>query len=149
MVVILLILGLSTAPPQQTGCWVDIGTKSLYGTYLQLEDLQRVAKAGECEIIITTWHVSMRPDRHSLMLWDSKNEVVARIHVEGSTASWEVWRGVDRSHILTDDPSREFDYAIHRTGEGKAPLSGDARELIRQNAGAKFAPALEGDSRRM
>jgi hypothetical protein len=135
MVAILLILGLSNEPPQQTGCWVDIGTKSLYGTYLQSED--------------PTWHVSMRPDRHSLMLRDSKNEVVARIHVEGSTTSWEVWRGVDRSHILTDDPSREFDYAILRTGEGKAPLSSDARELIRQNAGAKFAPALEGYSRRM
>jgi hypothetical protein len=82
-----------------------------------------------------------------MMLWDAKSELVARIHVEGAKATWEVWRGVDRGHILTDDPAQEFDYASHRTGEGEVPLSGDAKEFIRQNAADRFAPALEGGSR--
>jgi hypothetical protein len=57
-----------------------------------------VATAGECEIIVTTWRVSMRADR---------------------------------------------------TGEEKVPLSGDARDFLKQNAGAKYASVLEGESRRM
>ena len=71
-----------------------------------------------------------------------------RIHVEGSAATWESWRGVDRSHILTDDPAREFDYASHGSGEGQAPLSGKASEFIAEHTGDAFAPALQPDAAR-
>jgi len=142
MIAVFLIVALLHAPQQQAECWVEIGTKDLYSSYQQIADLQRVAKSGVCETVATTWQVRLRPDRHSMMLWDSASELVALINVEGSSATWEVWRGVDRSHILTDDPAREFDYATHSTGEGKIPVSEDVRDFIRLSSGEKFAPAL-------
>ena len=148
LLAILFFLAVPTAPQQPAGCWADVGVKDLYSSIQQIQDLQRVAKSGECEILAISWRVRLRPDRHSLMLWDSRQELVVRIHVEGSAITWESWRGVDRSHILTDDPSREFDYASHRDGEGQTPLSGNARSFIAENAGDAFAPALQPDATR-
>ena len=109
LLAVLLLLGNPTVAQQQSGCWVDQGIKDLYSSYQQIQDLQRVARSGDCEVLAISWQVRLRPDRHSLMLWDSNREMVVRLHVEGSGATWESWRGVDRSHILTDDPAKEFD----------------------------------------
>ncbi|UCD24548.1 MAG: hypothetical protein JSW51_01115 [Gemmatimonadota bacterium] len=93
-------------------------------------------------MLAITWQMRLRPDRHSLMLWDSKQETVVRLHVEDSAATWESWRGVDRSHMLTDDPAKEFDYASHDTGENKAPLSGTAGQFVIENAGDVYSLAI-------
>jgi len=146
LVAILLFLASPYASQQQSACWVNQGVQDLYSSYQQIQDLQRVAKAGECEILAISWQVRLRPERHSLMLWDSGQDLVVRIHVEGSAVTWESWRGVDRSHILTDDPARGFDYASHGSGEGGAPLAGDARKFLAENADDAFAPALQPDA---
>jgi len=59
-----------------------------------------------------------------------------------SDVKWEVWKGVSRSDILTQDPVRLCEHVTKRTGEGRAPLSEGARELIRVKAGDIFGPAL-------
>jgi hypothetical protein len=121
---------------------VDQETRDLYSSYQQIQDLQRVARSTQCEIIAVTWRVRMRPSRASLILWDERREAVVLIHVEGETANWESWRRVDRSHILTDDPAKRFDYASHDSGTGRAPLSDAAQQLIKDNSGDTFTAVL-------
>ena len=142
LLAVLLLLAVPLTPQHSGPCWVDQGTQDLYSSYQQIQDLQRVARSTQCEIIAVTWRVRMRPDRASMIMWEERGEVVLLLHVEGATTDWESWRGVDRSHILTDDPAKRFDYALHDSGKGAAPLSDTAQQLIKESSGDAFAAAL-------
>lgn len=139
---LLFLVGFSPPQHDQVECWRDVEAKDLYSSFQQVQDLQRLARARDCELIAITWQVKLLPGRHYLLLWDSKSQEVVKIQVEMSDVKWEVWKGVSRSDILTQDPVRLCEHVTKRTGEGRAPLSEGARELIRVKAGDIFGPAL-------
>lgn len=116
--------------------------KELYSSFQQVEDIQQLAKAQECEVLAITWQVKLLPERHNLMLWDSKRQEMVRVQLDATDVKWEVWATVSRSDILTRDPVDLCEYVKKQAGEGRAPLSDAARGLIRVNAGSIFGPVL-------
>lgn len=141
-ILLLLMAGYSPLQQDQPTCWRDIGTKELYSSFQQVEDIQQLAKADECEVLAITWQVKLLPERHNLMLWDSKNQEMVRVQLDASDVNWEVWEPVSRGDILTRDPVDLCEYVKRQAGEGRAPLSEAARGLIRVNAGTIFGPVL-------
>lgn len=141
-ILLLLMAGYSPAQQEQSKCWRDTGTKDLYSSFQQVEDIQQLAKAGECEVLAITWQVKLLPERHNLMLWDSREQEMVRIQVDASDVNWEVWGPVSRSDILTRDPVDLCEYVKRQAGQGRAPLSEAARGLVRANAGDIFGAVL-------
>ena len=119
-----------------------MGLKQMYGSYEQLQELQRLVESTGCPQLAITWRVQFLPNRRSLLLWDTERQTLVRIHVEGSTASWELWTGATKAAILADDPDDGFDYASYRDGRGKVPLSDAAKAFVREQDAKTFAPAL-------
>ncbi|MEJ2238446.1 MAG: hypothetical protein P8X82_09135 [Gemmatimonadales bacterium] len=139
---LLLVAGYSPLQLDQSTCWRDTGMKELYSSFQQVEDIQQLAKAQECEVLAITWQVKLLPERHNLMLWDSKRQEMVRVQLDATDVKWEVCATVSRGDILTRDPVDLCEYVKKQAGEGRAPLSDAARGLIRVNAGSIFGPVL-------
>jgi hypothetical protein len=86
-------------------CWTNVETRVTYGSSDQLRDLQRRVKSTSCHFIALAWTTKAIPTEQSLLLWEAKQQLLFRIHVEKGHARWEKWTGATREGILADDPS--------------------------------------------
>jgi hypothetical protein len=127
-------------------CWVEVGFKAEYGSADQVRDLQRHTKNTSCDLFGLAWRIKPIPDRQSLLLWDAKQRVLFRVHIEGKAASatvrWEKWTGATKEGILADDPSDGFDLASYLEGRGKVGMSSAATGFVRKHAPGRFDAAL-------
>jgi hypothetical protein len=120
-----------------------VGTKEDYSSSDQLRDLQRRIKGGRCDVIALAWRLKFLPGRQSLLLWDANDEVLVRVHVEGSGARWEKWGVANKARILADDPSDGFNLSPYTEGRGPKFVSQGMAGFVRKHSGGTFDSGLE------
>lgn len=96
-------------------CVKDFGTPEWFGSYEQLQYIQKEIKSNRCDFVQIFWkNKAVYPLKRPLRMLavDVSQGVMIRTRVtpwEWDRYSWELWYGFDKSMILNDDPSDGFD----------------------------------------
>lgn len=123
-------------------CWTNVETRMAYSSSDQVRDLQQRVKNNSCAFVAMAWSTKAAPQQQSVLLWDPKEHLIFRIHVERGTARWEKWTGATKERILADDPADGLDQASYSDGTGRAGLSAAAVAFIKKHAPRRFDAGL-------
>lgn len=105
-------------------------TKFTFGSSDQWKALKSIVKQKEYAAVLLTWKTELLPDRRSALIWDSKNQVMYRIHSDGR-GNFERWGGVSRDKIRASGEEIPLSFA-YTSGSGKMFLSEAAEKLLKK-----------------
>ena len=130
-----LVMGLIASTGLWAECIEDLGTPSMFGSYDQLQHIQKEIKTNGCDFIQITWNnKTYQGDlaRRMVALDVEEGIMIRAMLMPFSEPSWEFWYGFNKSTILNDDPSDGFDLPNYTTSFDKSKLSKELNKAFKK-----------------
>ena len=115
-------------------CIEDFGTPNMFGSYEQLNHIQKEIKVNGCDFILITWNnKTFQGDKVKRMIaLDVEEGIMIRtMLMPYSRPSLELWYGFNKSTVLNDDPSDGFDLPNYTTSFDESKLSSALKKALR------------------
>ena len=134
------LIGQTQAAPAD--CWTKVAARPEYTASDQVRDLQSRVKVGGCEVVGLAWTTTAKPPQESVLLWESKPQILWRLTMDRQGPRWEKWSGASKERILADSPADGFTLGAFSQGKGRAATSTSAGGFVKQHAPGTFDAVL-------
>mgnify|MGYP006119821619 CR=1 FL=1 len=118
------------------GCKEDFGTPERFGSYEQLQHIQKEISQNNCDFIHMNWNSKTFQGTKikRMIVLDLKEGVMIRVRGEaaGMSSSWEFWYGFNRETVLNGDPSDGIDLPNYTTSFDRTKLSRKMNKALKR-----------------